>query len=142
MTEYKKIYVDTALFIYYLEKNPDYFSKAKKFFIDCIENQITIITSVVTVFEYLVYPYRNNDHTLVRSFEQFLNLMKVKVVEIDIEIAKKAAMIRSKYKGYKGMDSLQLASSLESNCDLFITNDNQLKQTQEVKCITLDDWIR
>ena len=96
----------------------------------------------MTVFEYLVYPYRNNDHTLVRSFEQFLNLMKVKVVEIDIEIAKKAAMIRSKYKGYKGMDSLQLASSLESNCDLFITNDNQLKQTQEVKCITLDDWIR
>jgi len=140
MIECKKIFVDTALFFYYLEKNPDFFSKAKKFFMDCIENQITIITSVVTIFEYLVYPYQSNDQTLERSFEHFLNLMQVKIVEIDMEIAKRAAMIRSQYKGYKGMDSLQLASSLKLNCDLFITNDNQLKQTHEIRCLTLDDW--
>ena len=49
-------------------------------------------------------------------------------------------MIRAQYKHFKAMDSLQLATAIESGCDLFLTNDNQLKQFSEIKCVTVEDW--
>ncbi len=33
MTECKRVFIDTAPFIYYLEQNPQYFEKAKDFFL-------------------------------------------------------------------------------------------------------------
>ena len=49
----------------------------------------------------------------------------------------KAAQIRAEYKGFKAMDALQIATACLSGCDLFLTNDKQLKQFKEVKCITV-----
>lgn len=46
-------------------------------------------------------------------------------------------MIKTEYKGFKGMDALQLAAACLSGCDLFLTNDKQLKQFKEIKCLTV-----
>lgn len=51
---YNKIFVDTAIFIYYfekhlLEKHPLYFDTAKVFFGSYIKSGKTVLTSVVTV---------------------------------------------------------------------------------------------
>ena len=61
----------------------------------------------------------------------------MEIVEINQEIAKKAAQIRAEYKGFKGMDALKLAAACLSGCDLFLTNDKQLKQFKEIKCLTV-----
>jgi len=37
------------------------------------------------------------------------------------------------------MDALQLATACVIGCDLFLTNDKQLRQFREIKCITLDE---
>lgn len=37
------------------------------------------------------------------------------------------------------MDALQLAVACQSKCDLFLTNDKQLKQFKEITCITVDE---
>lgn len=37
------------------------------------------------------------------------------------------------------MDALQLAVACWKGCDLFLTNDKQLRQLKEVKCITVDE---
>ena len=60
-------------------------------------------------------------------------------MEINQEIAKKAAQIRAEYKGFKAMDALQLAAACLSGCDLFLTNDKQLRQFKEMKCITVEE---
>ena len=57
----------------------------------------------------------------------------------DIAIAEKAAQIRAEYRGFKSMDALQLASACLSGCDLFLTNDKQLRQFKELKCITVEE---
>ena len=36
-------------------------------------------------------------------------------------------------------DALQLASSIDCNCDVFLTNDKQLKQVLEAKVLYLGD---
>ncbi len=37
------------------------------------------------------------------------------------------------------MDALQLATACLSGCDLFLTNDKQLKQLKEINCITVEE---
>ena len=47
---------------------------------------------------------------------------------------------RAEYKDFKTMDALQLASACIQGCDLFLTNDKQLKQFKEINCITVEEW--
>ena len=58
---------------------------------------------------------------------------------ISEQVAEKAAHIRAKYPDIKLADALQLASSIDCNCDVFFTNDKQLKQVSEAKVLYLGD---
>lgn len=139
MTGYKKVFVDTAPFIYYLERNPFYCNKMINFWAECYQEKIELVTSAVTVEEYCVYPYRKDELELVMKFDSFIEDMDIGVSAIDENIAKKAAKIRAQYKDFKAMDALQLASACRQGCDLFLTNDKQLRQFEEIKCITVDE---
>lgn len=138
--EYNKVFVDTALFIYYLEKNPFYFDSAKSFFEDCIKERKTILTSVITVQEYLVYPYMQNDKELIKNFNEFLNACDIHIIDITRSVAEKAAEIRAELRSVKGMDALQLAAAFTSGCDAFFTNDIRLCRYDKLSCVTLDIW--
>ena len=138
--EYNKVFVDTALFIYYLEKNPFYFDSAKSFFENCIKERKTIQTSVITVQEYLVYPYMQNDKELIKNFNEFLNACDIHIIDITRPVAEKAAEIRAELRSVKGMDALQLAAAFTSGCDAFFTNDIHLCRYDKLSCVTLDIW--
>lgn len=97
------------------------------------------VTSAITVTEYLTYPYRQDDLKLINAFYSFVDSMDIQICNIDKRIAEKAAQIRAEYKFFKTMDALQLATACIMNCDLFLTNDKQLKQFKEIKCITVDE---
>jgi predicted nucleic acid-binding protein len=45
MTEFKRVFVDTAPIIYYLENSPLYSEVIKRFFTTCIEKNIQVVTS-------------------------------------------------------------------------------------------------
>ena len=141
MTDYKKVFVDTAPFIYFIEKdvnNPQYFEKVKKFFMNGYGSNKEFVTSVITMEEYFVFPYRNNNHTYIDMFNRLVATTNMEIVEINQEIAKKSAQIRAEYKGFKAMDAIQLATACITGCDLFLTDDKQLRQFKEIKCITVD----
>lgn len=87
MTEFNKVFFDTAPFIYYLERNEFFFDKVKSFFQECYRKQIEFVTSTITVEEYCVYPYRNMDLEQVYRFEKFLNDLNFTVLDITNEIA-------------------------------------------------------
>lgn len=142
MIDFKKAFVDTAPFIYFIEKdinNPQYYEKVKTFFQYGYENDRKFVTSVVTMEEYFVYPYRNKEYSFIDMFYRLIETTDMEVAEINQEIAKKASQIRAEYRGFKAMDALQLAVACLLDCDLFLTNDKQLRQFSEIKCITVDD---
>lgn len=72
-------------------------------------------------------------------FQKLTETLDMEITEINKKMAEKAAQIRAGYKHFKSMDALQLAVALQKNCDLFLTNDKQLKQFREIKCITVDE---
>ena len=142
MTDFNKVFVDTAPFIYFIEKdiyNPQYYENVKCFFKDGYDNGKKFVSSVITMEEYFVFPYRNKSYAYINMFNRLVETTDMEIVEINQEIAKKAALIRAEYKGFKAMDALQLAVASLSGCDLFLTNDKQLKQFKEIKCITVED---
>ena len=142
MTDYKKVFVDTAPFIYFIEKddnNPQYYEKVKKFLKDGYDNDKKFVSSAITMEEYFVFPYRKQEYSLIDMFNRLVETTDMDIVEINQEIAKKAAQIRADYKGFKAMDALQLAVACLSACDLFLTNDEQLKQFKEIECVTVEE---
>lgn len=142
MTDYNKVFLDTAPFIYFIEKdsnNPQYFDNMKQFFEEGYRENKEFLTSVITMAEYFVFPYRNQKMSYIDSFHRLVDTLGMEIAEVDQEIAKKAAQIRAQYKSFKAMDALQLATACVTGCDLFLTNDKQLKQFAEIKCVTVDD---
>lgn len=139
MIDFKRVFIDTSPIIYYLENSALYMDKMKRFFEMCLERQIEIVTSVITVEEYLVFPYASGKTELVENFKRFIAYMNIEVIHIDCEIAEQAAKIRGKFKHFKAMDSLQIAAAMASKCDRFFTNDKQLRQERELPCMTIDD---
>lgn len=73
------------------------------------------------------------------DFKRFIKYMNIKLIHIDSEIAEQAAKIRGQYRSFKAMDSLQIAAAIVSECDMFFTNDKQLRQEKELPCMTMDD---
>lgn len=137
MIESKKIFIDTAPIIYYLQSSELYYDSMKEFWKKY--DECDYVTSTITITEYLTFPYKQRDTQLVSSFYAFLNDMDIPVRSIDERIAEKAAKIRAEYKHFKTMDALQLATACITNCDMFLTNDKQLRQFKEIRCVTVDE---
>lgn len=69
MTDFKRVYMDTSPIIYYLENSAVYVEKMKKFFGMCLDYDIQIVTSVITIEEYLVFPYASGKIELADNFD-------------------------------------------------------------------------
>ena len=138
MIAFRRVFLDTAPIIYYLERNEEFYPIIKNFFLRY--SNAHYFTSAVTVAEYLTFPYRKGDNGAVDRFYKFLDEMYIDLLVIDKETANKAAKIRGQFYAFKTMDSIQLASACLAQCDLFLTNDRQLLQFQEIQCMTLDSF--
>lgn len=139
MTEYNRIFLDTSPIIYLLDEDVNFGEKVEHIFDEILENEKKMITSVITCTEYLSHSYRTNNTDKIDAFFEFLTDCDIPICSVDVEIAKKAAKIRAEYKDFKTMDALQLATACINKCDLFLTNDKQLKQFKEIKCVTVDE---
>lgn len=139
MIEARRIYIDTAPYIYYLEKNPQYRNKMKTFFMGSYNSDKEFVTSTITVEEYAIIPYRENNKKLLDAFDMLMEDTETDIIDITKPIAKKAAAIRAEYNKFRAMDALQLAAAVISDCDVFLTNDKQLRQFKELKVMTMDD---
>ena len=136
--EYSKIFLDTAPIIYFVEQKEQYLNQISSIFKANYNSEF--YTSTISVAEYSLYPYLN-DISLLDKYNQFIEIMDINLIEINKNIAEKSAMIKSKYRYFKTADSLQLASALSFQCDLFVTNDKQLRQFSEIEILVLDDLL-
>ena len=71
MTEYNKVFLDTTPLIYFLDNDVNFGNKAKSIFEEILLNGKSIISSVITCEEYLVYPYRTNNQEKIDVFYEF-----------------------------------------------------------------------
>jgi predicted nucleic acid-binding protein len=137
----KKIFIDTAPIIYYVEADAVWGPIVKKIIDTALLNKVRFVSSVVTLSEVLVKPYSESDELLQARFKQLLCAGKnLTLLEITTDIAELAAKFRGIYPTLKGMDSLQLAAAISSDSDVFLTNDRKLRNISEIKVMLLEDY--
>ena len=137
----KTVFIDTAPFIYFIEKNSRYHDLMKPVIslIDTLETQG--VTSTITLLEVLVHPLRDGNKKLAERYKEILLTSNgLQTYEVSHEISERAALLRAKH-GLRTPDAIQLATALVSKADCFLTNDPALKKVKEVKVIVLDDLL-
>ena len=131
--ECKRIFIDSAPVIYLLDNDTKYVSAVKSKIKNAIKNGTEIVISPVTVMEYLVIPYKEGRYDRIASFYDFIEGLNIEVCNIDMQTAEKTAQIRSSYDSFKSLDAFQLSCAVMNGCDLFLTNDKQLKRFKEIE---------
>ena len=142
MTKIKRVFVDTAPVIYYTQKDKNFLKQTEDAFnYLCITLKCQLVFSDITLAESCVYPFRENNTDWAQNLDNFIKKSNLEFIHTTQEIAFKSALIRAKFKSFQPLDSIQLATAVIGNCDLFFTNDKRLKKFDEINCVTLDDFV-
>ena len=89
---HKTIALDSNIFIYHFEDNPEFISSTNKIFGAMSENKLRVVTSIISVIEALSYPLLKEVQKHIKeSFQELPNLL---IFELNHEIALHAAKIR------------------------------------------------
>jgi predicted nucleic acid-binding protein len=131
--------LDTAAFIYFIEEHPLYLPALLPIFAAADREELTIVTSAVTLLEVLVVPYRAGNLPLANRYEALLNRSRgVRLREIDRGLLRAAAQLRAS-TGVRTPDALQLAAALSEGCTAFVTNDRRLPSLRGLRVLQVGD---
>jgi uncharacterized protein len=120
-----RIYWDTMLFVYWLEGNPIYTTRVQHILSKMEERHDQLCTSVFTVAEVLVGPYKAGNTGTVKSIREAFDSPFIEILPFNLATAERCAQIRAQY-GVAGADAIHLACAAQSGIDLFLTNDAAL----------------
>lgn len=135
-----RICIDTAPFIYFIERHPKYLNVVRPVFIKIDAGEIEAITSTITLLEVLVHPLRTNNETLAQRYRDILlHSEGLTAFEILHEISEKSSKLRAKYS-IRTPDAIQIAVGIIYGATKFLTNDPDLKKISEIEVLVLDDF--
>jgi len=133
--------LDSAIFIYFIERNPRFLSIVRPVFAAIGEGRLEAVTSTLTLLETLVLPLRTGNEVLARQYERFLTSSRgLRLVPIDLGLLREAAHVRATTR-LKTPDSLQVASALSAGCPVLVTNDDRIAELPALRVLQLEDYL-
>ncbi len=135
-----KVYLDTAPFIYSVEKHADYWQILIPLWNALKQSEIEVFTSELTLLETLVQPIRQNNLTLVSAYETLLTKTDVKLEPINLTVLRRAADLRAA-QNLKTPDAVHASTAIAANCSYFVTNDNGFKRLSNFNVVVLSEII-
>lgn len=133
--------VDTAIFIYFIEEQPQFLPLIEPLFKAVDEGRQKIITSALTLLEVLVVPYRSGNRLLADRYEALLTRSRgVRVVDLTRELLRGAAQLRA-VTSVKTPDAIQLVAALTAGCTTFLTNDRRLPLIPGLRIVQLNSYM-
>jgi predicted nucleic acid-binding protein len=137
----QRVYFDTNLFIYFLDRHPVYFDTVAALLQASVDQTLFATTSDVTVAEVMVGPYRQADAHLAARFKQFFAKTELlTVVAHQREVFDSAAQLVAQ-KRMKFIDALHVATAVNVGCTALITNDTGVPSVAGIDVIQLADLI-
>lgn len=138
----KIIGLDTMVFIYHFEENKIYSPLTFSIFESLEKGNFNAITSILTLLEILVKPKRESNLILTERYKILLETFpNLQVKALDENIADVASSLRANYN-INTPDAIQVATSLEAQANVFITNDTSLKKITEIKVMLLSEMVK
>lgn len=134
----KRVYMDTNIFIYFLEQSEDYYECIAPIIEACEAGKFIGYTGDVAVAETMIQPYREDNLSLVANFKAFFateNFLSIQ--SHDAAIFDLAAQLRAK-RGMKLIDALHYATALKAGCSFLLTNDSGIKSDALIEVIAIN----
>ena len=129
------IFFDTAPFIYFFERHPDYFPAMEALFNQLYAVGAQAITSIVTYIELTTHPARLGQEKIVRKYRDYLsNSENLSLFPLDMNIADHAVALRARYN-FKTPDAIQLGTALACGADCVVTNDGTWRRCEDVEVL-------
>jgi predicted nucleic acid-binding protein len=134
--------IDTAPFIYFIERDPAHFAVMREVFRRVEAGNLQACSSTITLTEVLVKPRQSQRADLARAYREILlRSRNLSLVSIDASIAEVGADLRARY-GLRTPDALQVAAAVATGCEAFLTNDAALRCVAEIRVLTLTDLVQ
>jgi predicted nucleic acid-binding protein len=137
----QRVYVDTNIFIYFLERHDRYFDAVVPFFQLFNDGLSIAYTGDAVVAETLYKPYQINDTLRVSEFKEFFSNDEFitvlphtkKVFELAAELAPK--------RGMKLIDALHYATAALAGCKFILTNDLGFASSDAIEVLHLEGLL-
>ncbi len=131
--------LDTAPLIYFIEENPAYLGTVRPFFEAMDRGEFATVTSIITLLEVLVHPFRRGDTALAQQYRDILlNAAGLTTFALSQGIAEEAARLRAVYN-IRTPDAIQLATVTRGGASFFLTNDARLPSLPGLTVLVLDE---
>lgn len=135
----KVVGLDTTPFIYFIEENPAYLPIVLPFFAAVDRGEFIIVTSMVTLLEVLVHPFRHGNTQLAQRYRDvFLNAKGLTTVPLSQDIAEEAARLRARHN-LRTPDAIQMATAIYNGASFFLTNDVRLPSLPNLQVLIADN---
>lgn len=132
-----RVYLDTNVFIYFLDRNPNFFPVVKPIFAAVESGLIIGHTGDAAIAEALVKPYQTGNMALVASFKEFFSMENfLSIQPHDAEIFDLAAKLRAG-RGLRFIDALHYATAIRAGCKFFITNDGGIQSSDVLEVVVI-----
>ena len=136
-----RICIDTAPFIYFIEKDPKYLSIVRPIFAEIDAEKIDALTSTITLLEVLVLPFKTKNESLAEKYREILLYAEgLTTFEISHEVSELSSKLRAKYL-IRTPDAIQIAVGIVYGADAFLTNDSDLKKVNDIRVVILEDFL-
>ena len=142
LNSHRVLGLDTSVFIYHIEAHPVYLPLTQEVLTGVQAGNWQAVTSVITLMELTVHPWRLNLPSVAKEYEALLiGFPHLTVADVTKEIAQQAAQLRA-HARLKPADALQVATALVHDATAFVTNDKSLRRLEPtLDVIILNDFI-
>jgi predicted nucleic acid-binding protein len=132
-----RIYVDTNIWIYYIEANPAFLPKVTTMLLKASDAGARLVTSELAIAECLIRPSRHDNQALIALYERFFAEGDVEIVGLDGTLARRAALAGGPL-GLKLIDAVHFVSAREAGCSYFLTGDARFKSGTELTVVGME----
>lgn len=135
-----RIYLDTNIFVYFLDKNTQFFNAASALINAIATHHAHAYTGQIAVAETMVGPYRSkNPHLIGSALAFFAQKHVLTIVRHEDWAFERAAQFRAQTH-IKLIDALHIATALQANCHVLVTNDKAIRTSNRLQILQLADF--
>jgi predicted nucleic acid-binding protein len=137
----QRVYVDTNIFIYFLERHERYFDAVLPFFQLFNAGLSLAFTGDAVVAETMYKPYQSGSMERVNEFKAFFNNDEFITVLAHSTKAFEMAAELSPKRGMKLIDALHYSTASLAGCKFILTNDIGFSSSRQIEVVHLRNLI-
>ncbi|MBP6309188.1 MAG: type II toxin-antitoxin system VapC family toxin [Arenimonas sp.] len=137
----QRVYIDTNIFIYFLERHEHYFDAVVPFFQLFNAGLSLAYTGDAVVAEIMYKPYQSGDMERVNEFKAFFSNDEFITVLPHTTKAFEMAAELSPKRGMKLIDALHYATASLAGCTFILTNDVGFSSSRQIEVLQLQSLV-